>query len=163
MAIKTIETSRLVIRPFTAEDWPNVQKIALDWKSAPGPEFDKWPTSETEIKGLTNLFAKQAGRYFAISLSGGQVIGLLGLGDIGERRELDLVHVILSNHQDNDLDREALGTMVDHIFESLEVDRIVTKNAEHPEQLAPLKSLGFVNFNQNHPSELVLSREKWRK
>ena len=164
MANQTLETARLVIRPFTSRDWRDVQQLALDWESAPGPEFDKWPTSESEVKGLTSFFAKGPGKYYAVSLrSGERVVGLLALNGIDEHKELDLGHVILSSYQDNDLDKEALGAMVDHIFGDTEVARIVTRNADHAEQLAPLKSLGFVSHSQEHPSELVLSREQWRR
>jgi|TARA_Y100000310_G_scaffold327633_1_gene394292 RimJ/RimL family protein N-acetyltransferase len=164
MSIQTLETARLVIRPFTAEDWRDVQQLALDWKSAPGPAFDKWPTSATDVKGLTGYFAKEAGKYFAVSLRKGErVIGLLALNGTDERKELELGHVILSDHQDNDLDKEALGAMVDHIFGDSEVTGIVTHNADPAEQLAPLKSLGFVIRDQKSPGTLVLSREQWTK
>jgi len=161
---KALETTRLIIRPFTSEDWRDVQQLALDWRSAPGPEFDKWPTDETGVRGLTGLFVKQAGKYFAVSLKKGErVIGLLALNGIDERNELDLGHVILSDHQDNDVDREALGAMVDDIFGNSEVAGIVTHNADHAEQLAPLISVGFVTRNQEYPAMLVLSRERWTK
>lgn len=160
---KMLETTRLIIRPFRSEDWRDVQRLAQDWKTAPGPEFDKWPTDEVGVIGLTDIFVKQTDMYFAVfPKKAARVIGLMALNGHDGRNELDLGHVILSDHQDNDIDREVLGLMVDDIFENSEVAGIVAHNADHAAKLAPLIAVGFVLRDQDQPSILVLSRERWQ-
>ncbi len=157
-----LETDRVTIRPFSPNDWHDVQRLALDWRSAPGPEFDKWPTGDADVRGLTNYFADRSDTYLAIALrEDGKVVGLLGLHGIDDTGEFDLGHVILSKYQDNDTDRHALGIMVDQIFSASDVAAIITRNADHAPQLAPLKSLGFVKRNPDSGGELALSRERW--
>ena len=160
--MKTIETKRIIIRAFTSEDWPDLHELAIDWAKAPGPSFDKWPTSQEEVKSLTDYFTKND-RYFAVTLrESKKVIGLIALNEIDPDRQLDLGHVILSKYQDNDLDREALDAMVEHVFKNEDVLSIVTRNApDHIEQLAPLKDLGFKVVNQEQKGELVLTKAEW--
>ena len=160
--MESIETTRLVLRPFRPGDWSDVQELAVDWKSAPGPEFDKWPISEEEAKGLTGHFLGKPGQYFAVSLrSNNKVIGLLALNGIDADKRMDLGHVILSTYQDDAVDREALGAMVGHVFSNEEVESIITRNADYAKQLAPLRSLGFTNASNKDKGELVLSRLEW--
>lgn len=156
-----IETERLVLRPFTPEDWSDVQELAVDWKAAPGPEFDKWPTSEDDTRGLTGHFADRPERFYAVALkSEDKVIGLLSQNGFEVEGQMDLGHVILSTHQDDDLDREALRAMVRRVFENDDVASIVTHNApDHDQQLAPLRSLGFAEGGSS--GELVLTRNEW--
>jgi len=40
------EAQRPILRPFAAADGQDFRELALDWKAAPGPAFDKWRTSE---------------------------------------------------------------------------------------------------------------------
>lgn len=159
-----IETKRLVLRPFTAGDSSDVHALAADWAKAPGPAFDKWPTSEEETRGLTNHFAGDT-KYFAMCVrKSGKVVGLLALNGIDADRQLDLGHVILSEYQDGKHDKEALGAMVDHVFRTMDVAAIVTHNdPAHAEQLAPLKALGFRNANEAEKGELVLTKKEWER
>jgi ribosomal-protein-alanine N-acetyltransferase len=160
--MKIIETKRFIVRAFTSDDWQDVQELAVDWSKAPGPAFDKWPTSETDVKGVTDFFARDE-HYYAVCLRATKkVIGLLGLNGIDANKQLDLGHVILSTYQDNDHDREALSTMVEHIFKNMDVASIVTRNEPtHAEQLAPLKTLGFKVFDPQKTGELVITKIEW--
>jgi RimJ/RimL family protein N-acetyltransferase len=156
-----LETKRLIVRKFTADDWQDFHELAVDWKKAPGPDFDKWPTSEAAARESVEYMAN-SDKFYALCLRDPpKVIGLLGLNGLTDEGHFDLGHVILSKHQDNDLDREALAMMVKHIFESKDVQSIVTHNADHPPQLAPLKSLGFKVVDPQHPGALVLTRTDW--
>ena len=159
----TIETKRLILRPFSMQDWPDMLELAIDWSHAPGPGFDKWPTAEEEIKSLTEYFSND-GRYFAVVLKvTKRVIGLLALNGIDDKQQMDLGHVILTQFQDNEHDREALEAMVNEIFKEEGVKSIVTRNApEHTAQLAPLKALGFEPVSAKQKGELVLARAEWQ-
>ncbi len=156
------ETRRLILRGFRSQDWPEVQALAIDWKSAPGPEFDKLPTTETECRQFTDHLSGND-RYYAVCLRGeDKVIGLLALNGYDEQKRLDLGHIILSSYQDNDHDREALAAIVAVIFGDASVSTIVTHNADHPPQLAALRSLGFRD-GSTETGELVLGRAEWER
>lgn len=157
-----VQTHRLIIRPFTPQDWPDIHSLAIDWSKAPGPAFDKWPTAEEETKGLLDLFMKRSSQFHAVYLRGEKrVIGLVSL-QVHDDRQGDIGHVILSAYQNNDIDREALGAVVDYTFTNTDAESIVTHNApEHEEQIAPLKALGFRNINADVKGEYVLLRAEW--
>jgi RimJ/RimL family protein N-acetyltransferase len=160
--MRRIETKRLVLRPFTADDWRDFRELSLDWKAAPGPEFDKWPTSgEASRKSVEYMSTKD--KFLAMCLrESGKVAGLLVINEIDDERQLNLGHVILSKYQDNDHDREGIEALIQHCFDAEGVMSVITNNAsDHAAQLAPLLSLGFINRNVKDKGELVITREEW--
>jgi RimJ/RimL family protein N-acetyltransferase len=163
-SMEVIKTQRLILRAFTPDDRSDVRELSEDWSKAPGPAFDKWPTGEEGAKGMTDLFVKDP-KYFAVCLTEvKKVIGLIALNDVDTNKQLDLGHVILSRYQDNDVDREALQAMVDHVFKTWDVRSIVTRNEPtHSKQLAPLRKLGFRNVNKEQQGELVLTKAEWEQ
>lgn len=91
-----IETKRLVLRPFTAADWRDFQELSVDWAAAPGPAFDKWPTTEEACKDSVQHMATRD-KYLALCLrESGKVVGLLALNGFEKEGCMDLGHVILS-------------------------------------------------------------------
>lgn len=158
-----IETKRFVLRCFIAEDWRDFQELGIDWQVAPGPAFDKWPTSEEASKSSVE-YMSTSDKYLAMCVRGsGKVVGLLALNGIDEEQRLDLGHVILSRYQDNDQDREVIAALVQHCFDTQDVRAVVTHNAsDHAAQLAPLQSLGFTNRNPQEAGEWVITREEWK-
>jgi len=162
--MQKIETKRLILRSFTVADWQDFQELGLDWKAAPGPDFDKWQTSEEASRESVEYMAT-ADNYYAVCLrETGKVIGLLGINVVDAEGRLDLGHVILSIYQDNDIDREALQAIITHCFATYDIQAVITHNApEHAAQLAPLLSLGFANLNPADEGELVLSKDDWRR
>lgn len=163
-AMPRIETRRLTLRPFADDDWHDFQELGTDWKAAPGPEFDKWPTSEEACKASVAHMATQD-KYLAMCLrSSGKVVGLLGLNGTDEQGRMDVGHVVLSKHQDDDLDREALQAIVQRAFDAQDVVAVVTHNAaDHAAQLAPLRSLGLTNSDPSEAGELSISRDEWER
>jgi ribosomal-protein-alanine N-acetyltransferase len=160
--MKPITTRRLTLRSFTPADWNDLHELSLDWSKAPGPAFDKWPKDEEGTKGLTTYFVEHD-RFIAVCLNeSGKVIGLVAINDIDQKGRQDVGHVIHSQYQDNDIDREALEAAVAYVFDTAEVDVIVTHNDPNKPQLAPLRSLGFQDSGAEE-GELVLNREEWEK
>ena len=100
-------------------------------------------------------------QYLAACLrEGGKIVGLLGINGMDDEKQLDLGHVFPSTYQDNDHDKEALRTLIQHCFDMRGALSIVTRNAaDHAQQLAPLLSLGFTNRNPENSGELTISRE----
>jgi len=156
-----IETKRLILRPFTADDWRDFQELSVDWAAAPGPAFDKWPTSEEACRGSVKHMST-SDKYLAVCVRGtGKVVGLLGTNGMEKEGQLDVGHVILSAYQDNEHDREALQALIQHCFDHLDVRSVITRNADHAPQLAPLRALGFTNKDPENKGELVITREEW--
>ncbi|MFA6108461.1 MAG: GNAT family protein [Candidatus Latescibacterota bacterium] len=159
-----IETKRFVLRRFIAEDWRDFQELGIDWQAAPGPAFDKWPTSEEASKSSVE-YMSTSDNYFAMCVRGsGKVVGLLAINGIDDEQRLDLGHVILSRYQDNDQDKEAIEALLQHGFDTQGVRLVITHNAsDHAAQFAPLKSLGFTNRNPRDAGEWVITREDWEE
>ena len=162
--MERIETKRLILRCFTADDWRDFQELAFDWQAAPGPAFDKWRTSEEACKDFVEYMSTKD-QCFAVCLrESGRIIGLLAINAIDCEKQLDLGHVFLSTYQDNDHDKEALHALIQHCFDYSGASSIVTRNAaEHTEQLAPLKSLRFTNRNPGNSGELAIGKEEWNR
>jgi RimJ/RimL family protein N-acetyltransferase len=159
-----METPRLILRPFCSGDWQDFQELAVDWKAAPGPEFDKWrTTAEASRESVEHMATRDD--YLAMCLrDSGKVVGLLAINGIDSDKQLDLGHVILSQYQDNDHDREALEALLQHCFDAEGAASVVTQNAaNHEAQLAPLKSLGLTSKNPDNGGELVITRAEWQQ
>ncbi len=162
--VMELRTDRLVLRGFTPDDWRDVHELAMDWSQAPGPDFDKWPTAEEAAGGLTGHFSSSP-KYFALCLKETRkVVGLVALNGHETDGRFDLGHVIHSDYQDNDIDREALQAMVDHVFLTEKPTSIITHNdPTHREQLAPLVALGFSPAGEAEQGTLVLARAEWER
>lgn len=156
-----IETARLLIRPFFKDDWAGVQALALDKESSKGAKYDAtWPTTENECKALTAYFAKSDQYYAVVLPNDQQIIGLLAFNSI-ENKQLDLGHVIHTQYQDNDHDREALAAIIEYAFKSKDISSVITRNApEWIAQIKPLKSLGLKSVD-GKPGELAISKAEW--
>jgi RimJ/RimL family protein N-acetyltransferase len=156
-----LSSDRLILRNFKNEDFSDVLTLAINWKSAPGPEFDKWPVDETGCKGFLEYLCTHE-NYYAIYLRKRErIIGLLAINKIDENKKLDLGHVIHSDFQNDDIDREALKMMIENIFTTMDVKSITTGNYPDEKQIAPLKSLKFV---KGEPDGIYdMEKNNWRK
>ncbi len=147
-----IETKRLVLRAFTADDWRDFQELAVDWAAAPGPAFDKWRTSEEACRESVEYMSTRD-RWFAVSLRDtGKVIGLLGINGISDEKQADVAHVILSRHQDDDLDREALQAVIQVLLRRQgraighHAQRVRTRRPACPAEVAWLRQYGLEGY-----------------
>lgn len=158
----TIESPRFTLRTFRAADWQDFQLLGRDWQAAPGPAFDKWPTSD-EAAQASVQYMSRCDKYLAMcERASDRVVGLVAFNGIDDQGRLDLGHVVLSSFQDNDRDREVLRAAVDHCLSRAGVCAVVTHNApEHEAQLAPLYSLGFHGIEGGSAGELTLTRAEW--
>ncbi len=157
-----LSTDRLVLRGFAPDDWQDVHELAVDWSKAPGPGFDKWPTTEEAARDLTRHFSSSH-KYFAMCIKEtGKVVGLVALNGYEAGGRFDMGHVIHSDYQDNNIDREALQAMVNHIFQTESPAAIITHNdPTHREQIAPLVALSFSAAEGAEQGTLVLGKAEW--
>jgi len=160
-----IETQRLIIRAFTPDDWQAVQALALDKESHKrDPHDPPWPTSDAECRGFAEYLAENSDRFLAVCLKSADTpIGLLSPNHVDENRQLELGYQIHSEYQDNDLDREALESIIDFAFAHGDIQSIDTRtNSEWAEQIAPLKSFGFAPL-EDDPGHLGITKADWEK
>ena len=160
-----IKTKRLIIRPFTPDDWKGIQALAIDKETYKRDPYDHiWPTSDGECKEMADYLAGMTDKFFAVCLKeDGKLIGLIAFNSIDETRTLDLGHLFHTDYLSGDIMFEALRRMVQYAFDELEVDRIGAYNvAEWTEQIVPLKSLGFTPI-EGDPGHLGITKEDWVK
>jgi hypothetical protein len=96
--------------------------------------------------------------------SGQRIIGLLAFNGIDANKQLDLGHVMHTEFQDNDHDREALEAIIDSAFQTKDIASIITMNVAAPdwaEQIAPLRSLGLTPIAPDKLGELAIGRQEW--
>jgi hypothetical protein len=71
-------------------------------------------------------------------------------------------HIIHSDYQNNDIDREALSMFIEYGFEAMDVKTIITNNDPDEKQNASLYSLGFTDRNENG-GQLIIEKSNWKK
>jgi RimJ/RimL family protein N-acetyltransferase len=156
-----LEPKRLVLRDLEPEDFNDFWELSKNWKKAPGPDFDKWPVTENEAKNLFEAFFNYKHGFWIYYSEEKKIIGGFFLNNIDENGFIDMGHVIHSNYQDNDLDKEALFMFIEHIFEAMDVKGIITNNDPDEKQNAPLYSLGFIDRNESGGG-LIIEKNNWR-
>jgi RimJ/RimL family protein N-acetyltransferase len=148
-----METDRLIIRRFTAEDAEAVLALSLDRMNSSMKNFDhQWPTDLEGCKGAVAWFAGNDTSYAVCLKPSMKLIGYISYNSVNDDGVLDLGHVWHTAHQDNSLDTEALSLMTQYAFEKLGVNGVTAGNPlDCEEQIAPLKTIGM---------EIVETREK---
>ena len=179
--MKPIETRRLMIRNFAANDWPDLQEISVKYEASQYAQYDQaWPTAADKIKSMVEWFATED-RFFAVCLrSTGKVIGLIALNpkpDQGDR-VYGLGYVFHSEYYRQGYATEGCRALIDYAFDVRDAARITvgTALANEPSRRL-LQKLGFRETGRGTrsfqtrpdgtPIEFVglslgLSREEWR-
>jgi len=147
--MEKLESKRIILRDLESGDFNDFWELSKNWKNAPGPDFDKWPIDENECKGLFDAFINHKHGIWIYHKNEKKIIGGIFKNNTDENGFLDMGHVIHSDYQDNDIDKEALSMAVKSIFETMTVNGIITNNDPDEKQNVPLYSLGFVDRNEN--------------
>lgn len=177
--IVTIKTSRLEIRNFRTDDWRDLQEIIISKETSEYAIYDhQFPTSENEIKGITEWFSKGDNFLAVCELACNKVIGYISLnGEID--KEKDLGYCFSSIYQGKGYATEACIALISHAFNNLNVERITsgTANLNYP-SCKLLNKLGFIKTgeaiasfrktSEGKPIEFVgssflLKKEDWMK
>ncbi len=133
----TLETKRLVLRPFSLEDAKKVQQLAGDRRIAemmltiPHPYEDGM--AEEWIPTLAEKFASGEMVDFAITLrEGGTLVGAVGLTINKQHEKAELGYWIGADYWGQGYCTEATGAMVRFGFDYLQLNRVqghhLTKN-----------------------------------
>jgi len=129
--LPTLETKRLVLRPFSLSDAKDVQRLAGDWAVAdttariPHPYEDG--LAEEWISCHEAEFRKGKCVNFAIALkSEGAFIGAIALMDIAKDHKAELGYWIGKPYWNMGYCTEAAGNVVRYAFETLQLKRVTS-------------------------------------
>ena len=174
-----IRTGRLSLRTFVASDWRDLLEIAIDKAASRYAIYDhQFPTSETEVKQVTDWFATRTDFLAVCQPSIGKVIGFIRLGgeNPGER---ELGYTLHSSYWSEGYATEACTAVIDLAFSNPGVARIRSGTAKvNTPSVRLLRSLGFeevakapasfANDAQGNPVRFIgvsylLTRDAWTR
>jgi hypothetical protein len=89
--MEKIESKRLILRKLEAEDFNDFWELSKNWKTAPGPDFDKFPIDENGCKSWFNECLKNDGNILYIHLRDeNKIIGLISFNGKDENERMDM-------------------------------------------------------------------------
>jgi RimJ/RimL family protein N-acetyltransferase len=144
----TLRSDRLVLRPFTLADAPDVQRLAGDRDIAsttlniPHPYEDGM--AETWIGGHQERFEKGEQVSFAVVLEDGTLIGAMGLHVNQEFERAELGYWIGKPYWGRGYCTEAAKTVLHYGFETLGLNRIQARHlARNPASGRVMQKIGM--------------------
>lgn len=153
--IPTLQTERLLLRPFVAEDAPNLQKIANDRKVTYTTAAIAYPYSINHashwISCLKNMLLIQQVVTFAVENKETQeLMGMIGLTVFNDSNQADLGYWLGSNYWNKGYVTEASKKMLDYGFNELEVNAVIANHmVRNPASGKVLQKLGMqFNYRQ---------------
>lgn len=151
-----IETERLVVRNFKANDWEALHKMIVQYEASEYAAYDQqWPTSVKEIQGIAAWFAS-GDNFLAVCLKeASQFIGFVALNpEEGEdRQEYDIGYVFDSNYHGRGYAAEACKAILQRAFGPLQALRVVTGTAAlNRPSCRLLERLGFRKIGEKMSS-----------
>jgi RimJ/RimL family protein N-acetyltransferase len=132
-----IETKRLLIRNFRADDWNALREMIIQKESSEYAEYDhEWPTSEKEIKKITEWFAS-GDMFHAVCLKEtDKLIGFIALDSVKkkENNEFNLGFYFDSNYHGKGYATEGCKAILHYAFSELKAEKVTsgTAAANHP-------------------------------
>ena len=176
----TLHTERLGIRNFSAGDWRDLHEIAVQYQASEYAQYDhRWPTAESEVKGMAEWFSRGDGFLAACLKQTGKLIGLLVLNRELEREGVvyNLGYVFNFDYHGQGYATEGCMALLDRAFGPLAADRVVTGTAAANEPSCRLlrrlglrqTSQGTGSFRETEDGEAIefesgewaISREEW--
>jgi RimJ/RimL family protein N-acetyltransferase len=128
----TIETDRLTIRNFGADDWRGLREVAEQYRASEYAKYDhQWPTTVEEIKRIVAWFAA-GDRHLAVCLKAtGKLIGFVALSPGAEEGQIEfgLGYVFHTDYHGKGYATEACRAILGHAFRLLTAHRVVSSTA----------------------------------
>lgn len=155
MSVSSIETSRLVLRPFTAEDAIPLHQIL----SVPGvlqyyPSSDPPDLERVErlIKNQLDHWAQHGYGWWAVETeSKNTLIGWSGLQYLPETDEIEVGYLLSKSYWGNGLATESAKAGIDYGFNQLEIEEII--GIVHPENFASQRVLEKIGLEFQEQAE----------
>ena len=149
MGLPTIETSRLILRPFNLSDAKDVQLLAGDIAIADTTLNLPYPyengMAENWISKHQNIFENKKGVIFAITdKKDGKLIGAISLTDLSEGHQAELGYWIGKPYWNKGYCTEAAKAVLDYGFSVMGLIRIhATHFTRNPASGKVMKKLGM--------------------
>lgn len=176
----TLETERLIIRNFQANDWQALHKLIVQYQDSEFAPYDEqWPTSPEEIERITQWFAS-GDNFLAVFIKDSrQLIRFVGLNPEDEdgQRQFNIGYVFNSGFHGRGFATEACKAVLDRAFGELHADNVVTGTAAvNQPSCRLLERLGFHKSGEEMSSfkkaesgkpieflgyRYAISREEW--
>jgi ribosomal-protein-alanine N-acetyltransferase len=174
-----IKTDRLIIRNFTPDDWKDLQEIVIDKEASEYAIYDhQFPTSENEVKVITEWFSKGDNFLSVYEMTINKVIRYVSLNGKSDKKR-DLGYCFHSAYQGKGYATEACVAVINYAFNTLNVESITsgTANLNYPSRKL-LDKLGFCkvgegvsSFRKNAEgkpiefisSTFILEKDVWMK
>jgi RimJ/RimL family protein N-acetyltransferase len=141
----TIETPRLILRSFTLGDWRPLKELIIGFSASPYAVYDHpWPHADRKIKDVCRRFAANEG-FWAVCLKGSRdFIGYICLTPEQAPGVFNLGYCFHSPYQGRGYAYESCGALVEHAFQTLLAEKIISGTAsENIPSCALLNKLGF--------------------
>jgi RimJ/RimL family protein N-acetyltransferase len=143
--MNTIETARLILRPFFSGDWQALHKMIVQYQASALAAYDhQWPTDPAEIRKVVEWFAR-GDAYLAVCLKdAGPFIGFVSLNPEQGLQGYDLGYILDAEYHGKGYATEACRAALAHAFDDLQAQRVVagTAAANHA-SCRLLERLGF--------------------
>ncbi len=140
----SIETDRLMIRNFRANDWQALHHMIVQYEVSEYAAYDEqWPTSVDEIKRVTDWFAS-ADNFLALCLKDtSQFIGFVGLNP-EEGDAYNLGYVFDSDYHGHGYATEACTAILNRAFADFHATKVISGTAAvNRSSCRLLERLGF--------------------
>lgn len=152
-----IQTRRLVIRPFSRDDWRDLKRIALDFQASEYRYFDhEMPTADEKVRAAAEYFAS-TGLWFSVIEPGCGMIGYVCFHFEGGA--LDLGYCFHSSAHGNGYAFESISALMELFAAGGMAAKFTAGTAlDNVPSVRLLNRLGFVQtgaeelcFYENHP------------
>ena len=160
-----IKTERLVLRPLELSDAPAFSQLASDYDIAKmtGSLPHPMPLYSAEFKIMSLRNRKQRGLAYpyAITLDGGELIGVMDLFRSAPNAALEIGYWIGKPYWGQGLSTEAARAVITEARETLGVEALIAGAfADNPASLRVLEKLGF---KQTGKTEMYFSMGRMEK
>ena len=171
------ETTRLLLRRFTAEDWQDLLEIARSKEASPYAYTDfPWPTDENWAKESAAYMVTDSDAWAVARKEDGRVICFVNCNGMNDAGFMDIGHVMNMAYAGQGYEAEGLAALYQSVFDSSDVIGITAGWAlEDKEKITPLLSLGMEIVRQDTAEAfdgsgrtfthciLQITKEQWNK
>jgi RimJ/RimL family protein N-acetyltransferase len=157
-----LETDRLLIRNFRAEDWQELQELAIRYQASEWAQYDHpWPTSAEEVRSMAAWLASGDDYVAACLKATGQLIGLISIGrrDEAGASVHGFGYVFHPDFYGQGYATEGCRAAMDYVFAHLEADGIRT--GTHPANEPSVRLLHRLGLKEVAQGEYAISRGEW--
>ena len=153
----TFETTNLIIRRWREGDAEDLRQYAI-YKNGTGFEaWEQWPTELEECRKCAAYFANSDTGWAVERKADSRLIGFVSFNEVKDRL-LDFGHGFTHPLTNADETTEALAVMVQHAFDTLDIDAVDARNEKAwTDNTASLFALGFVELED----KMQMTRERW--